>query len=53
MKPYTFNNRIVSVTARFATEKELNLEPAKEEWNEIYKQCAEIFNEQEQRKREE
>ena len=53
MKPYTFNNRVVQVSARFATEKEKDLHPRQEERFEIYRQCAQIYNAQEERRREE
>ena len=53
MKPYTFNNRVVQVSARFATEKEKVLHPRHEERCQIYRQCAQIYNAQEERKREE
>ena len=53
MKPYSFNNRIVQVSARFASEKEKDLQPRQEERNEIYRQCADTFNKQSKRKKEE
>ncbi len=44
MLPYTVNNLIVKIYARFATEKELNLHPKTEEIMEMYRQCSEIYN---------
>lgn len=53
MRSYTFNNRIVKVFARFATEKEKDIEHTREERLELYRKCAETYNAEEQRKREE
>ena len=44
MRPYTFNNRVVKVAARFANEKEKDIEPSKEELIELFRKCGEQFN---------
>ena len=53
MKPYSIHNRLVEVSARFATDKEIDLQPRLEERLAIYQQCSQIYNNQEQKLRDE
>lgn len=50
MASYTVHNRTVQVYARFANENERNLQPQQEALMEIYRQCGEVYNEQEKKK---
>ncbi len=52
MASYKVHNRTVQVYARFANENERNLQPQQEALMEIYRQCGEVYNEQEKKKRE-
>lgn len=52
MKPYTFHNRLVRVFVRYATEDESNIEPMKEEWTYMYNKCKNVFNAQEEERKE-
>ena len=49
MRSYTCNHRIVQVFARFATEKEKEVEPILEDKRDLYQKCSEAYNVEEHR----
>jgi hypothetical protein len=53
MKPYTHLERVIDVQVRFSTTEDLSIEPEKEELIYSYKDSKEIFNDQENRLKDE